>query len=215
MTIPYNPTRYHRRSIRLKGYDYSQSGMYFVTICVNVGAHLCVRPHLRVRPHLFGKIENGEMTLNDAGKMIEKWCVELSHKFPDILLDTYIIMPNHFHAIIVNNGSIVGADLCVCPDIGRVCPDDTVKHDNILGENTIRSEHIGSPLRTVVQWFKTMTTNEYIRGVKTLDWQPFNKKLWQRNYWEHIIRNDNAHQRIANYIINNPANWDNDKFFNE
>jgi REP element-mobilizing transposase RayT len=58
-----------------------------------------------------------------------------------------------------------------------------------------------------------MTTNEYIRGVKTLGWQPFNKKLWQRNYYEHVIRNDDAYQRIANYITNNPMKWKNDKFY--
>ena len=72
-------------------------------------------------------------------------------------------------------------------------------------------EHIGSPLHLVVQWFKTMTTNEYIRGVKNLDWEPFHGKLWQRNYWEHIIRNEQSYQRISNYIINNPAKWDSDK----
>ena len=60
---------------------------------------------------------------------------------------------------------------------------------------------------------KTTTTNEYIRGVKTLGWQPFDKKLWQRNYWEHIIRNDDVYQRIANYITINPMNWKNDKFY--
>jgi len=108
-------------------------------------------------------------------------------------------MPNHFHAIIVNNGGgnpvSVGADLRVCPDIS--------------------GEHAGSPLHRVVQWFKTMTTNEYIRGVKTLGWQPFNKKLWQRNYWEHIIRNEQSYQRIENYIINNPVKWKNDRFYTE
>ena len=62
-----------------------------------------------------------------------------------------------------------------------------------------------------MDWFKTMTTNEYIRGVKKYNWERFNKKLWQRNYWEHIIRNEPAYNRIANYIINNPANWDEDK----
>jgi REP element-mobilizing transposase RayT len=186
--MPYNPDIHHRRSIRLKDYDYSQSGLYFVTICV------------QNRECLFGKIPDGEMMLNDAGQMIEKWCAELSHKFSDIELDAYIIMLNHFHVIIVNNGGNngVGADL-------RVCPNQSDEH--ILGE------HIGSPLHRVVQWFKTMTTNEYIRGVKTLDWKPFNKKLWQRNYYEHIIRNDESYQRIANYIINNPANWGNDKLY--
>jgi REP element-mobilizing transposase RayT len=75
-------------------------------------------------------------------------------------------------------------------------------------------EHIGSPLHRVVQWFKTMTTNEYIRGVKTLEWQPFDKRLWQRNYYEHIIRNNRSYQYIANYIENNSENWQQDKLFN-
>jgi len=189
--MPYNPDIHHRRSIRWKGYDYSQAGMYFVTIC-------CQNNVSR-----FGRIKNGGMILNDAGQMIEKWCAELSNKFSDIELYTYIIMPNHFHAIVVNNAH-VGADLRVCP----TCPTP-----NILGGNDISGEHTGSPLHAVVQWFKTMTTNEYIRGVKNLGWQRFEKKLWQRNYWEHIIRNEQSHQFIENYIVNNPANWEKDKFY--
>jgi REP element-mobilizing transposase RayT len=164
----YNPDIHHRRSIRLRGYDYSQEGLYFVTLCTQ--NHEC----------LFGEIADGEMRLNEIGKMIEKWCAELSHKFQDIILDAHIIMPNHFHAIIVNTGTpaAVGADLRVCPDMR--CPD--MRCPDTWGE------HAGSPLHAVVQWFKTMTTNEYIRGVKTLGWQPFNKRVWQRNYYEHIIR---------------------------
>ena len=202
--MPYNPNIHRRHSIRLKGYDYSQAGLYFVTMCVHVGANLCVRPNI------FGNVVDGEMVLNDAGKMIEKWCVELSHKFSDITVDVYVIMPNHFHSIIVNNGdgNNIGADLRVYPDEKqRVCPNESGEHANILGE------HTGSPLHAVVQWFKTMTTNEYIRGVKTLGWQPFDKKLWQRNYWEHIIRNEQSYQRIADYITNNPKKWQNDKFY--
>jgi hypothetical protein len=74
----------------------------------------------------------------------------------------------------------------------------------------ILGEHIGSPLHRVLQWFKTMTTNEYIRGVKNLNWEPFDKKLWQRNYWEHIVRDENSYFKITNYIINNPMNWKED-----
>ena len=190
--MPYNPA-HRRRNIRLKGYDYSQAGMYFVTICV------------QKRNCLFGEIVDGEMILNDAGKMTEKWCAELPHKFSNITMDVYVIMPNHFHAIIVNNG--VGADLRVSPN------KNTDSDKNILNEHgDILDEHTGSPLHAIVQWFKTMTTNEYIRGIKMLGWQPFDKKLWQRNYWEHIIRNEQSYQNIANYIINNPVNWENDKF---
>jgi REP element-mobilizing transposase RayT len=78
----------------------------------------------------------------------------------------------------LSNGIPVGADLCVCPDLHRV-----------------------------VQWFKTMTTNEYIRGVKTKKWQSFRGKLWQRNYYEHIIRNKRSYQIISAYILKNPAKW--------
>jgi REP element-mobilizing transposase RayT len=211
--MPYNPAIHHRRSIRLKGYDYSQAGLYFVTICVQ--HKIC----------LFGEIVDGEMILNDTGMMIEKWWMELPHKFPDIALDTYVIMPNHFHGIIVNTGNgggangdggNVGADLRVCPDttnkhkggnVGadlRVCPDTTNKR---------KGEHIGSPLHAAIQWFKTMTTNEYMRGVKTLGWEPFDKKLWQRNYYDHIIHNEQSYQNISQYIINNPANWGNDRLY--
>ncbi|MDR2140123.1 MAG: transposase [Tannerella sp.] len=232
--MPYNPHIHHRRSIRLKGYDYSQAGMYFVTICV------------QNREYLFGKITDGEMTLNDAGKMIKKWCMELPHKFPDILLDTYIIMPNHFHVIIVNigggngddndgngdnggdgddngdNGGDVGAHLCVRPCEHESRGESRGGHESrgeSQGEHESRGEsqgeHAGSPLHRVVQWFKTMTTNEYIRGVKTSGWQPFDKKLWQRNYYEHIIRNEKSYQHISDYIINNPQKWREDKFYME
>jgi hypothetical protein len=75
--------------------------------------------------------------------------------------------------------------------------------------------HVGPPLPRVIQWFKTMTTNEYIRGVKTLDWERFDGKLWQRNYYEHIIRDEKSHNTISNYIIDNPAKWMDDKFHNQ
>lgn len=219
--MPYNSEKHKRKSIRLKGYDYSQAGLYFITICV------------KNRACLFGNIENGKMILNDAGKIIEKWYYELEHKFPDIKCDAMIVMPNHFHCIIKN----VGANTQVCPDnIGQpdiistlgehpLLDENTILDEHsiwgeqtmlgeqsILGEHPILGEHVGSPLQRVVQWFKTMTTNEYIRGVKNLGWQPFNGKLWQRNYYEHIVRNERAYYAISHYIINNPIKWEEDKF---
>ena len=209
--MPYNPNIHHRKSIRLKGYDYAQAGLYFITICT------------QNRACLFGEIRRGEptcspeiqscspeiqtcspeMILNGAGNMIAKWYIELENKFSDIRCHEMIVMPNHFHCIV----EIVGADL-------RVCPNTNIANTNIADTNiaigNIEGEHIGSPLHRVVQWFKTMSTNEYIRGVKTLHWQPFDGKLWQRNYWEHIIRNENEYKRITEYIINNPKNWGND-----
>ena len=183
----YNPYIHHRKSIRLKGYDYSQAGLYFITICC------------QNRACLFGEIVGGEMALNDAGMMIEKWYYELENKFSDIKCREMVMMPNHFHCIVqkIETVETVGADLRVCPN------------DKSCG--TILGEHEGSPLHWVVQWFKTMTTNEYIRNVKQNNWRTFDKKLWQRNYWEHIIRNENEYQRIAQYIIDNPKKWDMDR----
>ena len=162
----YDPKKHHRRSIRLRGYDYSQSGAYFVTIVA------------QNRARLFGNIQNGRMILNPAGEMVLKWWHELPKKFPSIETDAFIIMPDHSHGIIVANRQT-----------GESAP----------------------TLGTVIQWFKTMTTNEYIRGVKNLGWKRFDKKLWQRNYYEHIIRSQKDWERIAHYIEANPANWDKDK----
>ena len=123
----YNPHIHHRRSIRLKGFDYSREGLYFVTICV------------QNRACLFGDVENGVMILNDMGRMVEKWYYELQNKFQDMKCREMVVMPNHFHCIVENVGTpvgaTVGADLCVCPNNTRVCPDD------------LQGEHIGSPLR--------------------------------------------------------------------
>ncbi len=213
----YDPAIHHRRSIRLQGYDYSQAGAYFVTICS------------QNRQCLFGEIVNGELRLNDAGEMICRWYEELGNKFPDIECDAFVCMPNHVHFVVVN----VGADLCVRPGSNsrdlRVRPDrESAYHpkgqthrsapttetdmDKQQGEHT-GSPLQGSPLQRVVQWFKTMSTNEYIRGVKQCGWSPFPGKLWQRNYWEHIIRNESELNRIREYIHNNPAQWEMDKLF--
>lgn len=188
MMNKYNPDVHHRRSIRLKGYDYSQSGLYFVTICVK--KRIC----------LFGEIDNAKMILNDAGTMIKKWYYEIENKFLDIKCFEMIIMPNHFHCIIKN----VGADLCVCPD-------KSLRDQRMLRDQRILGEHTGSPIHHVVQWFKTMTTNEYIRGVKNNNWQRFDGKLWQLNYWEQIIRNEKSYQTISEYVANNPDKLNEDK----
>ena len=74
---------------------------------------------------------------------------------------------------------------------------------------------MGSPLHRVIQWFKTMTTNEFIRNVKNHGWEPFENKIWQRNYYEHIIRNDESHRKISDYTRNNPTRWIEDDYFTQ
>lgn len=139
-----------------------------------------------------GDVADGIMVLNNAGLMIEKWLHELPNKFKGIVLGEYIIMPNHVNYIIENTGP-VGADLCVCP------------------RNPDKGEHAGSPLQKTVQWFKTMTTNEYIRNVKRNGWQMFNDKLCQRNYYEHVIRNEADLAEVREYILNNLTRWNEDE----
>ncbi len=170
--MAFNPRMHHRQSIRLRGYDYSQAGAYFVTICT------------QNRQCLFGDIVDQEMLLNDAGQMIGRWYLALEQKFPDIQCGEFVCMPNHIHFIVINEKS--------------------GEHGNESGE------HMGSPLPRVVQWFKTITTNAYIDGVKSHHWTPFCKRLWQRNYFEHIVRNDTDLANIQQYIQNNPALWQQD-----
>jgi putative transposase len=173
---------YKRKVIRLQNYDYAQPGAYFVTICTQ--KNKC----------LLGEVANAELLLNDAGKMIEKWYFELMNKFQDVKCCEYVVMPNHFHCIIQN----VGADLRVCPKCSqKLLPVYGGGRGNL-------GEHTGSPLQRIIQWFKTMTTNDYIRNVKQNGWQSFDKKLWQRGYHEHVIRNDDDWLTAAQYILDNP-----------
>ncbi|MBI3610960.1 MAG: transposase [Nitrospirae bacterium] len=175
---PYNPEIHHRRSVRLKGYDYSLVGAYFVTICT------------QNRECVFGKITDGKMEPNDAGRRVARWWAELNHKFPTIQTDESIVMPNHFHGIvIIGYPDPVGAAL-------RGRPPKT------------GHPHRGAPtLGDIVDWFKTMTTNDYIRGIKQSGWPQFEKRLWQRNYYERVVRDDSEMHRTREYITGNPAGW--------
>ena len=171
----------HRRSLRLAHYDYSQAGRYFVTVCIEG------------RRCLLGEIVDEEMRLNDVGKMVEKWWKELENKFPSIEIDAFMTMPNHFHGILVidqcpGTRRNVGAALRGRPEVGH--------------------PRRGAPtLGDIMDWFKTMSTNGYIREVKTQGWPPFSGRLWQRNYYEHVIRNEHELNSIREYIELNPTKW--------
>jgi len=165
-TMNYDPKIHHRRSIRLKGFDYSNSGYYFITICC------------QNKRKLWGNIKNDQMFLNDAGRMIESVWNNLPTRFPKLILHNYVVMPNHFHAI-----------------VEFLCVED------------------GTRLSEVIDAFKSITTVEYIHGVKKNGWLPFIGKVWQRNYWEHIIRSQDELFDISEYIIYNPVKWRQDNLF--
>jgi putative transposase len=190
--MTYNPENHNRRSIRLRDYDYSLPGKYFVTICV------------QHRKCLLGNVINGEMNLNDAGRMIEKWWQEIARKFPLIDVDEHITMPNHFHVIIeIVDRRMREKDLYL----------DGKSKDHISQVMSVLPEK-SAALPEIVRWFKTMTTNEYIRGVKQFGWPRFEHKLWQRNYYEHTVVSLKSLRNIRHYIRMNPAMWpfDRDNF---
>ena len=193
--MPYDPFKRHRRSIRLKGYDYSQAGAYFITICA------------QNREGLFGEIdEGGEMQLNDAGKMIVRWWDELSNKFPTFEPDAFVVMPNHIHCIVVitDAGTTDAETINVGATLGGRPDADDQPHDTGQPRRVAPTR---PTLGDIMDRFKTMATNEHIRGVKQLEWKPFNRRVFQRNYYEHIIRNEWESDTIRAYIQNNPANW--------
>lgn len=182
------------KSTRLEGFDYSSEGAYFITICA--------QDRLLV------------FESEEVGKMIEKWWGRLEEKFEGAIADESVVMPNHVHGIVfIGQGPThrsaptqefefdVGADPRVRPDGARSTHRATPTGEVSLGR--------------IVQWFKTMTTNEYIRCVKSEGWVPFPDRLWQRNYYDHIIRDEEDLNRARRYIQNNPARWHLDRYNQE
>ncbi len=166
--MKYDAAKHHRRSIRLKGYDYSQAGAYFVTICIKDGLYT------------LGEIRNNQIYLSEAGLMVQTIWDELPLNYPGVEVDAFVVMPDHFHGIIV------------------------LMPENISG--AIPKKPMTLP--DVVQRFKSLTTAKYRHGVANLGWTPFPKKFWQRNYHEHIIRDEESCETIREYILNNPIAWE-------
>ncbi len=182
---------------------------------------------------MFGDIADGEMILNDAGQMIETKWQELINRFTNIELHEFVVMPNHFHGIL--QIIPVGATLVVAQnhddklEIGQprggqpqgIAPTGmgnkigiySNQQTNVVQSNQILSTGIvQKTVGDMVDAFKSITTVAYIRGIKIFGWQPFDAKLWQRNYHEHIIRDEQSYETIASYIVNNPATWNDDIF---
>lgn len=184
--MTYNPTIHRRKSIRLQGYDYSQAGAYFITVCT----------HNRVP--LFGEIVDGVMVLNTAGQIVEKCWYAIPEHFPQVTLNEFVVMPNHVHGIITVGANNVGANDYL-PLPSNETPIQSNEPPRPLQHGTSRT--IGSMVRGfkigVTRWFRANTD---IHAV------------WQRNYYEHIIRNEDAYLKIAEYIQTNPQRWKTDTY---
>ena len=198
--MTYNPDTHHRHSIRLQNYNYSQAGAYFVTICA------------WQRECLFGEIVNGDMVLNDVGRIVETvWC-QLPVHFTSIHLDEYRIMPNHFHGIIYINQFVgVKQDSPALPAFEPCGNNGNLTNKGKAGEalalplQTLRGSISGS-LCSIVQNFKSVSSRK-INKFRNNPGCP----VWQRNYYERVVRNENELSRAREYIINNPMKWELDK----
>jgi len=165
----------NRRSIRLRGYDYAQSAHYFVTICTHD------------RQNLLGEIFEGRLHPSQLGLIAQECYVQIPRHFPRVMLDTYVVMPNHIHGIVIiaqpNKGAAKRGAACCAPT------------------DSISPGSLGA----IVRSFKAATTRRanLLRGCPR-------KRLWQRNYYEHIVRHGKALEKLREYICANPENWTRD-----
>ena len=182
--MSYNPSIHHRQSIRLKGYDYTSSGAYVVTMCT------------RDRACTLGDIVRGAVVLSNVGRIVFQSWMWLGHHHPYVDLDAWVIMPNHVHGIIL------------------ILDDDIVSCDRRGGSRTALTTALTTapttakrkPLGRLIGAFKTVSTKR-INEIRNTPGDRF----WQRNYWEHIIRDEFSLAQIREYVINNPARWVDDR----
>ena len=148
------------------------------------------------------------MELNEPGHMVARWWKELERKFPTAEIDEYVVMPNHFHGIVFLNLNMdVGATLRGRPDPGQPHRTAPTCENGCLDSDPGQPHRAAPTLGEIIDWFKTMTTNEYIRGVRERGWLSFQKHLWQRNYYERVIRDEDELNQARNYIHDNPLMW--------
>jgi len=170
MTI--RPEARRRRSIRLQDYDYGLAGAYFITIVT------------KDRKCLFGEIADGEMRINDCGKIVQDEWEKSAQIREEIELDAFVVMPNHIHAIVI-----------ITEGAGRA-----------TGRSPLQSGPAKRSLGAFVGGFKSVVT----RSINESRGSP-GTAVWQRNYFEHIIRDENSLHRIREYILNNPSRWEFDR----
>lgn len=194
--------KYRIASARLKKWNYANSASYFITICT------------ANREHYFGEISNKKMNLSVLGKIVEQEWIKTIDIRPDmnLSLGEFVVMPNHFHGII-----FIGEN-----KYNRNCTDAMRDHcrDAMHGVSTMRCVSTTTETETNTgNKFGPQSKNlaSIVRGFKSAvtTWARKNNITfnWQSRYHDHIIRNQNEYNRIANYILNNPANWQEDKFF--
>lgn len=194
--------KYRSESVRLKGWDYGRDAGYFVTICT------------KNREHYFGKVIDGKMNLTEIGKIAASCWYEIPDHFPFVILDAFVVMPNHIHGIIIINKN----NYIPTPVDKQNFEHPQSPHSS---ENTETQNFTSQPPEVYKNKFGPQSKNlaSIVRGYKvgvkkyaTINEIDF---VWQPKYHDHIIRNDQSFKRIATYIQNNPAKWSEDKFYKQ
>ncbi len=185
--MSYNPKIHHRRSIRLRNFDYSSAGAYFITICAHE------------RESVFGNLVDGVMRLNDWGLIVRECWGHLPNHFLHVGLDECIVRPNHIHGIIILNNGLhdVGARF-IAPEFG-------VKK-GAMNQNNLGAINRAPTIGEIVRAFKARCTHA-INQTR----QPPGGSVWQRNYYERVIRDDRELNNIRQYIEDNPRKWADDE----
>jgi len=204
-------TKKNRKSQRLINYDYSQNGLYFITICT------------KDRQELFGEIKDGKMVLNESGEIVKKNLIDIPNYQKNIFLDEFIIMPNHIHAIIEIN-QIVGVRFIEPRGNPTTTDFDTSGFDELgfdapgfIAPGFDESNPYGKKIKNNPMLINKTTLGKIVRHLKAKSTNEIRKQLnpvafsWQRNYYDHIIRNDESLNKIREYIIKNPATWERDR----
>lgn len=244
--MKYNLAIHHRRSIRLKGHDYSRPGAYFITICT------------QDRLHLFGEVKNGKMILNEFGIIVAEEWKRSEEIRKEINMDVFVIMPNHIHGILMinplpdsnrfdrdkpieTNGTvgldetIMGADGTPVGATGRSplrhpspIPNPSPGHHHLSQPGNDPPRPYGSSIINKIEQLSASNSNgpkpksvgSFVAGFKPAVSKRINEKrgtpgspVWQRNYYDHIIRNEQEFTAIRYYIINNPVNWKQDLLY--
>ncbi len=192
----YNPDIHHRRSIRLQGYDYAQKGMYFITLCV------------QERECIFGTIFENRMFLNEIGQIVADEWVNTMNIRDNVIIHDFIVMPNHIHGIVEitynkNDECLIGEFVSPTKSIGAI----------VRGFKITTTKRIKNFITPVGANGNSPNGNSPNGNYPLQEWIINHlPHIWQRNYYEHIIRDYNDHERIANYINANPSRWEEDMF---
>jgi REP element-mobilizing transposase RayT len=176
--------KFHRNSLRLNDFDYSQIGAYFVTICT------------KNRQCLFGKIQHGTMQLSPFGRVASAQWQQLPYRFPYLEFGEWVIMPNHIHGILVITGRGEASQ-----DKRPCSPESLIEEASPLRPNGTTPGSVGE----IIQIYKSVTSRKISAQKENLK-----GSVWQRNYYEHVIRNERDLQAISDYILTNPQNWKED-----